>query len=197
MPRGFTPTPERADPDFEGAKPSARLVSGFTLIELLIYVAIFALVAGFFTGILIISLRVQGTQSGLVEVSTQLNFAIQTMQRHIREATGISEPGVGASGSTLTVSKPSGAVTITLGTCGAPSVASAVCVTEAGSTNPVTTVKIAVTALSFTHFSSPSGHPSLPPTETVEINITANNNTTNPAQLVTRTLRSAASPLKQ
>ena len=59
----------------------------------------------FFTSILLISLRVQGTQSGLVDISSQLNFAMQTIQRHIQEATSISSPASGASASSLTIVK--------------------------------------------------------------------------------------------
>ena len=176
---------------------------GFTLIEILIYVAIFAVVSGFFVGILLITLRVQGTQSGLVEISSQLNFAMQTIQRHVREANSISAPASGTSGSTLTVNKPAGVVTITRGTCGAPAVVNAICVTEAGAAAlPITTSKIGVTTLNFTHFTNPSslpcpGTPCVPATETIQIEITANNLSINPEQSVTRTLRSAASPFKQ
>jgi prepilin-type N-terminal cleavage/methylation domain-containing protein len=198
MSKGFTPTPEREPSQNSRNARSSRLVWGFTLIEVLIYVAIFSIVSGFFVGILLITLRVQGTQGGLVELSGQLNFAMQTIQRHVREATSISAPpGTGVPGATLTVNKPSGVVTIARGSCGTPAVPNAICVTESGSTLPITTGKIGVTTLNFTHFTNPSNHPSLPPVETIQIEMTANNLFTNPEQAVSRTLRSAASPLKQ
>lgn len=171
---------------------SRRSNFGFTLIELLIYVAIFAIVAGFFTSILLITLRVQGTQTGAVEVGTQLNFAMQTIQRYIRDASasGITTPAVGATGSTLTMNN----ATITL--CGTP--ANQICVNS----QPVTTSKILVTSLKFSHYTTPSslpcpGTPCVPDGHTITIAITATNNTTNPASLISRTLQSSASPLNQ
>ena len=155
------------------------------------------MVAGFFTSILLISLRVQGTQSGLVDISSQLNFAMQTIQRHIQEATSISSPASGASASSLTIVKPSGNVTIALGTCGSPAVSNAICVTVAGATNPITNDRATVTTLSFTHYTTPANNPVTPPTETIQISLTAQNNVVNVADRVTRTLRGAASPLNQ
>lgn len=172
------------------------------MIELLIYVAIFAIVAGFFTSILLISLRVQSTQTGLVEISGQLNFVMQAVQRHVHDATAVSAPASGASGSTLTITKPSGIVTIALGSCGTPITTNAVCVTEAGNTDPITNDKIQVTNLTFRHYTTPSslpcpGTPCVPSTETIQINISADNKSQNPAQFVSRTLQGSASPLNQ
>ncbi len=169
--------------------------SGFTLIELLIYVAIFAMVAGFFTSILLISLRVQGTQSGLVDISSQLSFAMQTIQRHIQESNSISSPASGVSANSLTLVKPTGNVTIAFGSCGG--VMDAICVTEAGSPNPLTTTKAVIKTLSFTHYTTPSNNPITPGVDTIQISITASNNTQDPASLTTRTLQGSASPLNQ
>ncbi len=170
---------------------------GFTLIELLIYVTIFALVAGFFTSILLITLRVQGTQAGTVEVSSQLNFAMQTIQRNIRESSAITAPGPGSAGSTLSVTGgPSGAITIALGTCGG--VSNAICLTDSsGVPVPITTNKIVVTTLTFNHYSTPSNNPVTPSVETIQISVTASNNTTNEGQKSTRTLQGSASPFNQ
>ena len=181
----------------------AKSERAFTLIELLLYVAIFAMVAGFFTSILLVTLRVQGTQSGVIEVSTQLNFAMQAIQRNIREATTIVAPASGASASTLQVSGgPTGAVSVTLGTCGAPAISNAICITDAGGTNPITTGKITVTTLTFSHYTTPStlpcpGTPCIPSTETIQISVTASNNTTSEEQRITRTIQGSASPFNQ
>ncbi len=174
----------------------AKSERAFTLIELLLYVAIFAVVAGFFTSILLITLRVQNTQTGIVEVSTQLNFALSRVQQYIQGSTAITSPASGASANSLSVTGgSSGAITIALGTCGG--VSNAICVTDSSGTNPLTSSKIAVTNLNFTHYTTASNNPVTPGTETVQISVTATNNTTDPAKLVTRTLQAAASPLNQ
>ncbi|MFH1759049.1 MAG: type II secretion system protein [Patescibacteria group bacterium] len=59
---------------------------GFTLVELLIYVAIFAIVAVALSSILVTFTRVNIGQVGKNEVASQLNFAMQTMQRLINNA---------------------------------------------------------------------------------------------------------------
>ncbi len=165
-----------------------KLIKGFTLIELLIYIALFALVAGIFTGILVVVLRIQGQQIGLLEVSNQLNFVMQTIQRHVRESSTITSPVPGVSDSSLSLD--SGATVIALGNCGG--VSNAICVNN----EPITTKKIMIPDLTFTHYITPSNHPDFPDTHAVQIKITAKYNTTNPAQQVTRTLQSSASPLK-
>jgi prepilin-type N-terminal cleavage/methylation domain-containing protein len=170
---------------------------GFTLIELLVYVAIFAIVAGIFSGILVVALRVQSQQTGLVEVNNQLNFVMQTIQRLVRESSTIDSPSPGASASTLNLTRAGSTTIISLGTCGTPAVANAVCVQEGGGANlPITTAKVVVPSLSFSHFITPSNHPSFPDTHTVQIAITMDFNTTHPQQAVSRTLQSSASPLK-
>src|SRR3989344_4737698 len=65
--------------------------NGFTLIEVLLYVAILAMIAGLFTGILTVAARFQVTQSASNEVSQQLNFAMQTIQRLVRESSNIEK----------------------------------------------------------------------------------------------------------
>ena len=160
---------------------------GFTLLELLVYVGIFAIVAGIFVGILVVTLRVQGTQSGLVEVSGQLNFAMQAIQRSIRESSTIGNPAVGSTASTLSLDAD--AVTITLGTCGG--VSDAVCINN----EPLTTAKIRVSALTFTHLVAASSHPSFPDTHSIQIKIIADNKAPNPENFAERTLQSSASPL--
>ena len=160
---------------------------GFTLLELLVYVGIFAIVAGTFVSILTITLRVQGTQTGLVEVSGQLNFAIQTIQRYIRDASTITAPAVGVTASTLNLDN--GATIIALGACSG--VSDAICVNN----EPITTSKIRISTLNFTHLKTTSSHPSFPDTHTVQINITADNKSTNPENFAQRSLQSSASPL--
>ncbi len=161
---------------------------GFTLIELLLYVAIFAMVSGMFTGILVIILRVEGQQSGLVEVSEQMNFAMNRIQSLVRESNLSSEPIVGTPPSSLTLTTASGSQTISL-------VGNEIQVNGV----PITTGKVKVDNLKFTKYTitnpSASEIPSLLPVRTIEIEMTVSNNTTNPQNQVTRTLKSSASPI--
>lgn len=62
---------------------------GFSLTELLIYIAIVAIISGFLVGILTTSTRVEVQQRGVIEVSNQLNFVLQTIQRLVRESSAI------------------------------------------------------------------------------------------------------------
>ena len=62
---------------------------GFSLVELLLYVAILAIVAGLFIGILITTTRIQVNESVNNEIANQLNFVMQTIQRLVRESSAI------------------------------------------------------------------------------------------------------------
>ena len=154
------------------------------MIELLLYVAIFAMVSGMFTGILVIVLRVQGQQSGLVEVSEQMNFAMNRIQSIIRESDPAGDPVVGAPPSSLTI----GPRVIALS--GTEIQVDGVA---------ITTNKVKVDALKFTKYTvtNPSAGdiPSLLPIRTIEIEMTVSNSDTNPQNKVTRTLKSSASPI--
>ncbi|HDH31224.1 MAG TPA: hypothetical protein ENH26_00395, partial [Candidatus Wolfebacteria bacterium] len=59
---------------------------GFSLIELLMYVAITGVAIAVMAGILTNTLKVQVKESSSVEVSNQLNFVTQTIQRLVRES---------------------------------------------------------------------------------------------------------------
>ncbi len=63
--------------------------SGFTIIELLVYIAILLVVMGLFVGIIGTSTRVGITESSANEVSNQLNFVVQTIQRLVRESSAV------------------------------------------------------------------------------------------------------------
>lgn len=142
------------------------------------------MVAGMFTGILVIILRVEGQQSGLVEVSNQLGFAINRIQSLIRESDPAANPIVGTPSSSLIV----GSHTISL---------SGTEIRVDGV--PITTGKVNVDNLKFTKYTinNPSAGdiPSLAPVRTIEIEITISNADTNPQNHVSRTLKSSASPI--
>ncbi|MEE8131935.1 MAG: prepilin-type N-terminal cleavage/methylation domain-containing protein, partial [Candidatus Paceibacterota bacterium] len=59
---------------------------GFSLVELLMYIAIVGAAAALMTGVLTNVLKVQTRESTSNEVSNQLNFVIQTIQRLVRES---------------------------------------------------------------------------------------------------------------
>ena len=161
---------------------------GFTLIELLLYVAIFAMVSGMFTGILVIMLRVQGQQSGLIEVSNQLAFAMNRIQGLIRESSATTAPTVGDPPSSLTRFISGSSKVITL-------LENEILVDDV----PITTGKIKVDGLKFTKYTltNPSTDLALPPVHTIEIEIAMSNSDTNPQNKVTRTLKGSASPISK
>jgi prepilin-type N-terminal cleavage/methylation domain-containing protein len=66
-----------------------RKRAGFTLIELLIYIGIFAILAVSFSSILVTFSRVTITQSSRNEVSSQLSFVIQRIQRMVSESSHV------------------------------------------------------------------------------------------------------------
>ncbi len=162
---------------------------GFTLIELLLYVAIFAMVSGMFTGILVIILRVQGQQSGLIEVSNQLNFAMTRIQSLIRESNPAVAPIPGTPPSSLILSIAGSSTTIKLSEM-------EIQVNDV----PITTGKVKVDDLKFivSTLTNPSAADlSLLDAYSVEIEMTISNNTTNPQNQVTRTLKGSASPISK
>ncbi|TSC81884.1 MAG: Cell wall surface anchor family protein [Parcubacteria group bacterium Gr01-1014_19] len=159
---------------------------GFTLIELLLYVAIFAMVSGMFTGILVVMLRVQGQQSGLVEVSNQLAFAMNRIQGMIRESNPAVAPVVGDPPSSLTLSIAGSSKVISLS-------GNEIRVDGV----PITTSKIKVDALKFTKYTleNPSIDLGLAPVHTIEIEITISNSDPSPQNKITRTLKGSASAI--
>jgi hypothetical protein len=153
----------------------------------LLYVAIFAMVSGMFTGILVIILRVQGQQGGLVEVSNQLNFAMGRIQSLIRESNPAVAPVAGTPPSSLTLSIAGSSTLINLS--GTEIQVNGV---------PINTDKVKVEDLKFivNKLTNPSAADlSLPDTYSVDIEMTISNVTTNPQNLVTRTLKGSASPI--
>jgi len=60
--------------------------SGFTLVEVLIYVAIFSVLAMVFSSILLTYYRVDKEQMSRSEISSQLNFTLQTIQNMIGQS---------------------------------------------------------------------------------------------------------------
>src|SRR3989339_432498 len=78
---------------------------GFSLLETIVYIGILATVAGVFTGIFQSVIKTQISETSQNEVSGQLNFAVQTIQRIIKNSSSIEFDGCGAT-TTLSLLMP-------------------------------------------------------------------------------------------
>jgi len=154
--------------------------SGFTLIELLVQVTIFGLVAAMLVSITFITLRVKNKGVADAEVSGQLNFIMQTIQRLTREATAAAVPN----SSTLNLTRSSDTTTIAL--------SAGVITLQEGAAAPVTNLtnsQVVTENLAFARIVNP-GAP-----DTIQINITLRYNTNNPFSSSPRSLQSSVSLL--
>jgi len=164
---------------------------GFTLVEVLIYVAIFAVVAGILSAVLITVIRAQSRDAASNEVAAQLDFVLTTVQRLVRESSLIDIVYEGTSTSTacstycsvrLRMEDPSREPTIIR------SDANGIYI-KAGTGNEVTltTGKITVNSFSITKFEIAGGHAA------TQIDASFTFVTNNPQLAVTKTLQSAIS----
>jgi type II secretory pathway pseudopilin PulG len=76
-------------------------MKAFALIELIVYIAIFAIIATFLIGMLTTVTNVQIRQTSVNEVTEQLNFVSDTIQRTVQESSLINIPADGAPYTTL------------------------------------------------------------------------------------------------
>ena len=74
---------------------------GFTLIELIIYIAMFAGASVLLTGMLVTIVKVQNRETSGNDVSIQLTFVLETINRLVRESSLIEKVYEGASESTV------------------------------------------------------------------------------------------------
>ncbi len=163
---------------------------GFTLIEVLITTAIMAIVGSLMTGIFYTVTKVNQRETASGEVTSQLNFVTQTIQRLVRESSNIEIEA--------------GTATTTLKLRMADSVKDPTCITFVSSTirlaegpdinNPenctsnvtdLTNNKVTVDSLNFKKFTQYPGH------DTVSFDIAMTYNSQDPAAQVQRTLQSA------
>jgi type II secretory pathway pseudopilin PulG len=153
---------------------------GFSLVEILIYTAIIGIVGALFTNILISVTRVQNRQTSSIEVNQQMNFALSTIKRLIRESSAV-EIAAGAPASILKLRVKDSAKDPTNIT------ASAGKITVQQGANPafdLTTGSVVVNQLSFWKITAYPGR------DTVQIDISISYNTENPQQQFTKTLTS-------
>lgn len=155
-------------------------IKGFSLVEILIYTAIIGIVGVLFGNILIIVTRIQNQQTSSIEVNQQMNFAMGTIQRLIRESSAVEiATGTPVSNLKLRTKEPakdptnitlsSGKITVQQGVSAA---------------FDLTTGSVVVNQLSFWKITSYPGR------DTVQIDISISYNTQNPQQQFTKTLTS-------
>ncbi len=162
---------------------------GFTLMELLIYVAITAVVGGILSGALLIMTQVQNKEFPSAEVTGQLNFVMQNIQRFVRDSSSI-ELNAGVTGSVLKlrmkdlakdptcVSLVGGVIKLAEGPGSNPNDCSA-------TTSDITSNRVIVDNLEFKKFSQYPGH------DVVSIDIIMTYNANNSQSRVQRSLKSA------
>ena len=78
---------------------------GFTLMETVIYIGLFSIITSF---VLVVFFQIVGSQNqhrDRVEVDSEANFMMQKMLWALTGATAINQPAVGATGTTLSVTK--------------------------------------------------------------------------------------------
>lgn len=157
---------------------------GFTLIEILIYTSAIAIIGVSIVGILSNVITVQTKQKSSEEVTTQLNFVMQTIRRLVTESSLIDDS---TGGSVLNLRMG----TSTMSTTTIYSAANAVTMkiynetTGTSSVSTLTNTKVLLDQLSFTKVSSGPGH------DVVQISIQLSYNTQNPSSRAVRNLQSS------
>lgn len=156
---------------------------GFTLTELIIYIGILGIVAGVLTGILSSITTTQVEESAKNEVSGQLSFTMQTIQRLVRESSIIDIPA-GTPTSTLVLRNASSSIdptTIYLAS-------STIYVAQgSGSAEALTSSNVTVDFLEFRKF------PQYPAKDVVQIDLAMSGIQQVSGQKISKSLRSAVS----
>ncbi|MDD5060968.1 MAG: LamG domain-containing protein [Candidatus Marinimicrobia bacterium] len=154
---------------------------GYTLIELLVYTAVFAAAVGVFSGVLITFTRVGTQTSADAELTQQLSFIQDTIQRFVRESANIENPaGVASSTLILRMASPASDPTII------SSDENGIYLKQGtGETLAITNNQVKVSEFEATKYENPGGH------ATVRINLALTYNSESPYQKITRALKFA------
>ncbi len=156
---------------------------GFSLAELLIYIGIVGIVAGLMTGIVSTITKTQVEESAQNEVTGQLNFAMQTIQRLVRESSLIDlAAGTATSTLTLRMKTPSQDPTRIYLSSGRIYIQQG-----AGGAQAITSDSVVADALEFKKFTQ------YPAKDVVQIDLALSNATQASGRTVSRSLRSAIS----
>ena len=149
------------------------------MLELLVYIAILAVVVGFIVTIFITTTKISSRESSSTEVTSQINYVSQTIQRIVKEASVIDIPA-GISTSTLklrTASLTTDPTCIYLSS-GTIKIAQGAFPADSENCIPastdLTSSKVVVDNLTFTKLTSYPGHDSV----AFEIQMSANNSST-------------------
>jgi type II secretory pathway pseudopilin PulG len=168
--------------------PNTKYHSGFTLVELLIYMGIFAIAATTITGILITTVRVQNQEVASTEVTQQLNFVLNNVQRLVGQSSEVEKTYEGTDPNAPCTTF----CTLKLRMLGdkdptlISSDANGVYLKQgSGAQTLLTNSQIKVNNIKFTIYSTTGGH------ATVQVNASFSYNSTNPQLAITKTLQSA------
>lgn len=127
-----------------------RSQQGYTLIELLLYIAMIGTLLGAVTIFFSVTTDARIKNQSISEVNDQGAFIMDSITQVVRNATSISGPAVGASGSQLTVAVPTASLSPTIF-----SVSGGVLQVKEGTANAValTNSEVQVTSFSVTNLS--------------------------------------------
>lgn len=143
--------------------------NGFTLIEILVYIAVFAIVAGLLIGILSTATRVQNRETAAAEITQQLEFVLQNIQRYVRESSNIDIP-TGSATSTLKLRTNNSSTDPILIFTDASN--TAIYIQQGtGASTTLTSNRVLIGNFSVTKYENPSGH------ATIQLDMTLNYNT--------------------
>lgn len=154
---------------------------GFTLIEVILYIAVFTIVAALMVVILTTALQVGSRESSSAEVSAQLHFATQTIQRLVRASSNIDiQAGIPTSLLRLRMPDPNQDPTVI-------SLSGTTILMKQGSspTSSITTSRVVVDSLSFEKITQYPGH------DVVTVDLAISSNVQNPQGRIQRTISSA------
>jgi Tfp pilus assembly protein FimT len=160
-----------------------KFIAGFSLMETVVYIGVLAVIAGVFTGVFQSVIRTQISETSQNEVTSQLNFAISTMQRFVKGSSVISFDGCGST-STLSLVMPqdSQSPTVLYAQSGKLYV-------QQGSAAPqaITDDTVTVDSLEFTKFCNAGAK------DTVEISLALSTTGSGTGERISRSLTSAVS----
>jgi len=168
-------------------KKRNRNALGFSLIELVVYIAIFSVSAVFLVSILTVITQIQVQQSSGREVSNQLSFVKDTIQRLV-QSSSLVDMEAGNATSTLTLRMASSTKDTTL-VYASSSILYLSEETEGGTTTltPLTDSNVTVDDFYVTKYENPNGF------SVVEIDLTLSYNSTNPKAQVTKSISTGIS----
>ena len=157
--------------------------SGYTLVELLIFLAISAVVVVAFTGILVVTVQIQGRQSSAATVQQESTALLQQIQYYVQNAALVDIP-TDTPTSTLVLrmgSSTEDPTTITLATS-----TGIVYIQQGnGAPQPLTSGRVAIANLTFIRHANPPAH------DNVEVTFTANATTNNVANAFAQAFRTS------